>query len=111
MGPTGSERAADVAVDVAVDVALIPVLSDNYVFVLHNSRRAVVVDPAVAPAVIRWLRQRGLELEAVLQTHHHSDHIGGTPGLLAEWPGAQVIAAAADRSPSSAKTHGDSNSQ
>lgn len=101
MGPTRSERAAGVAVDwpvdVAVDVALIPVLSDNYVFVLHTIRRAVVVDPAVAPEVIRWLRQRGLELEAVLQTHHHSDHIGGTPGLLAEWPGAEVIAAAADR--------------
>ena len=78
-------------------VALIPVLEDNYVFVLVRGRRAVVVDPAVAPPVRHWLLQRGLELEAVLQTHHHSDHIGGTPDLLQTWPGAAVIAAAADR--------------
>ena len=78
-------------------VALIPVLDDNYVFVLVRGRRAAVVDPAVAPPVRDWLLQRGLELEAILHTHHHSDHIGGTPDLLRTWPGAAVIAAAADR--------------
>jgi hydroxyacylglutathione hydrolase len=78
-------------------VALIPVLKDNYVMVWHDGRRAVVVDPAVAGPVIHWLEQHGLELEAVLQTHHHSDHIGGTPGLLRRWPQAAVVAAGADR--------------
>jgi len=78
-------------------VELIPVLRDNYVFVLHNGQRAGVVDPAVAQPVRRWLEERGLELEAVLQTHHHSDHIGGTPELLHRWPGARVVAARADR--------------
>jgi len=34
---------------------------------------------------------------AVLQTHHHHDHIGGTAELVARWPRAQVVAAAADR--------------
>jgi hydroxyacylglutathione hydrolase len=78
-------------------VELIPVLSDNYTFVLHDGHRAVVVDPAVAEAVIDQLLERGLELEAVLQTHHHWDHIGGTAGLLRHWPGATVVAARADR--------------
>ena len=78
-------------------VALLPVLRDNYVMVLHDGRRAAVVDPAVAPPVREWLEQRRLELVAVLQTHHHSDHIGGSPGLLERWPGAAVIAARADR--------------
>ena len=83
----------------ARQVSLIPVLNDNYVFVLHGDAPgpAVVVDPAVAEPVITWLEQRGLELAAVLQTHHHHDHIGGTPGLLRRWPGARVIASAADR--------------
>jgi hydroxyacylglutathione hydrolase len=82
-----------------LQVALIPVLNDNYVFVLHRQRggSAVVVDPAVAGPVIRWLEQRGLELSAVLQTHHHHDHIGGTPQLLQRWPAARVIACADDR--------------
>jgi hydroxyacylglutathione hydrolase len=78
-------------------IAVIPVLSDNYVFVLHDGRRAVVVDPAVAGPVIRWLAERRLEPVAVLHTHHHADHIGGTPGLLRRWPGCAVIAARSDR--------------
>jgi hydroxyacylglutathione hydrolase len=80
-----------------LQVELLPVLRDNYLFVLHDGRRAAVVDPAVDAAAISWLKQRGLELVAVLQTHHHSDHIGGTPGLLRQWPAAEVVAARADR--------------
>ena len=78
-------------------VALIPVLRDNYTFVLHDGRAAVVVDPAVAPPVEAWLLERGLVLQTILQTHHHSDHIGGTPDLLRRWPDAAVVAAVADR--------------
>jgi len=95
--PTG--RAAD-------RVAILPVLSDNYVFVLHDGAGAAVVDPAVAGPVIRWLEARQLELVAVLHTHHHSDHIGGTPSLLRRWPGAAVVAARADRQRIPLQTHG-----
>lgn len=80
-----------------LEITAIPVLQDNYVFALQRGARAVLVDPAVAPPLIRWLEQRGLELEAVLQTHHHSDHIGGTPELLHRWPAAEVVASGADR--------------
>jgi hydroxyacylglutathione hydrolase len=84
---------------IAQRVSLIPVLSDNYVFVLHGASPglAVVVDPAVAEPVISWLEQRGLELSAILHTHHHHDHIGGTQGLLQRWPKAAVIASGADQ--------------
>jgi hydroxyacylglutathione hydrolase len=75
----------------------VPVLHDNYVIVLERAGRAAVVDPAVAPPVVAALLERGLTLETILHTHHHSDHIGGTPGLLQQWPQAAVIAAAADR--------------
>ena len=76
---------------------LIPVLRDNYVMVLQRGRRAAVVDPAVAEPVVAALEERGVELEVILHTHHHSDHIGGTPGLLRRWPQAAVVAAAEDR--------------
>jgi hydroxyacylglutathione hydrolase len=89
----------------AVRIELIPVLSDNYVFVMHDGERAAVVDPAVAEPVADWLQHRGLELVAVLHTHHHSDHIGGTPALLQQWPRAEVIAAAADRQRIPFQTH------
>jgi hydroxyacylglutathione hydrolase len=81
----------------ALQVSLIPVLSDNYVFLIERGQQAAVVDPAVAGPVIAALDAKGLELTAILQTHHHSDHIGGTPGLLERWPQARVIASAADR--------------
>ena len=75
----------------------LPVLSDNVIWIWVRGRQAVVVDPAVAEPVIAWLEARELELEAVLQTHHHADHIGGTPALLRHWPKATVVAAASDR--------------
>jgi hydroxyacylglutathione hydrolase len=87
-------------------VDILPVLSDNYVFVLHDGEGAAVVDPAVAGPVIRWLEARQLDLVAVLHTHHHSDHIGGTPSLLRRWPGAAVVAARADRQRIPLQTHG-----
>jgi hydroxyacylglutathione hydrolase len=81
----------------ALQVSLISVLNDNYIFVIARGQQAAVVDPAEADPVIAALDAKGLELKAILQTHHHSDHIGGTPGLLQRWPQARVIASAADR--------------
>lgn len=96
-GPTASSPGGEGRAIDPLAAWLIPVLRDNYVMVLQRGRRAAVVDPAVGAPVARALEQRGLELEAILHTHHHSDHIGGTPELLQRWPGAAVIAAAADR--------------
>ena len=78
-------------------VHALPVLRDNIVWILIRGQHAVVVDPATAAPVRDWLQERGLELRAVLQTHHHPDHIGGTGELLATWPKAEVIASGQDR--------------
>lgn len=78
-------------------VELIPVLSDNYVMLLSRGHEAAVVDPAVDGPVRQRLEERGLELVTILQTHHHSDHIGSTPALLRRWPACAVVAARDDR--------------
>ena len=75
----------------------LPVLQDNVIWVWVKGSEAVVIDPAVAPPVREWLEERQLSLAAVLQTHHHADHIGGTPDLLKRWPQAAVIASADDQ--------------
>ncbi|MEB3320984.1 MAG: hydroxyacylglutathione hydrolase [Cyanobium sp.] len=103
MGQTAPDTSIDPA---ALQVWLVPVLRDNYVMVIERDGHAVVVDPAVAEPVAAALEQRGLVLEAILHTHHHSDHIGGTPGLLARWPAAAVFAAAADRARIPLQTRG-----
>ncbi len=64
----------------------IPIFSDNYVWVLSRGQDAVVVDPGDGVPVARHLQDKGLNLRAILVTHHHPDHIAGIPALLGIWP-------------------------
>ena len=70
----------------------ITVLQDNIVWVWVHNCNAVVVDPSISGPVEKWLLQKDLTLKAILQTHHHDDHIGGTQKLIKRWPDAKVIA-------------------
>jgi hydroxyacylglutathione hydrolase len=64
---------------------IIPIhaFDDNYIWLLHNTRHAVVVDPGDAAPVIAILEALNLTLTAILITHHHSDHVDGVSSLLA----------------------------
>ena len=70
----------------------ITVLQDNIVWVWIHNCNAVVVDPSISAPVNKWLLNNNLSLKAILQTHHHEDHIGGTQDLIRRWPDAKVIA-------------------
>ena len=61
----------------------IPAFSDNYIWLLSEGRRAVVVDPGDAAPVLRRLSDERLTLSAILVTHHHRDHVGGVQELVA----------------------------
>ncbi|MCK6409106.1 hydroxyacylglutathione hydrolase [Thauera sp.] len=61
----------------------VPAFRDNYIWLVHDGRHALVVDPGDAVAVEDALRHLGLELGAILVTHHHPDHTGGLAALLA----------------------------
>ncbi len=67
-----------------VEIWPIPVLGDNYVWILQSptSPDVVVVDPGSGPPVAAELAGRGLTVAAVLLTHHHSDHVGGVASLV-----------------------------
>ena len=66
-----------------MDIVPLPALRDNYVWTLRNARHAAVVDPGEARPVLEYLGRERLELCAILATHHHPDHVGGIPELLA----------------------------
>ncbi|MEO5702157.1 MAG: hydroxyacylglutathione hydrolase [Casimicrobiaceae bacterium] len=61
----------------------IPAFRDNYIWLLREGGNAVVVDPGDAGPVIAVLDRDGLRLTAILNTHHHNDHVGGNLALLA----------------------------
>ncbi|MCH9699499.1 MAG: hydroxyacylglutathione hydrolase [Gammaproteobacteria bacterium] len=81
-----------------LQVCLIPALSDNYIFLLRCQQTNItaVVDPGDAKPVLNWLQQRDWQLDMVLNTHHHSDHVGANL-ILKEKTGCKVIGAEKDK--------------
>ncbi len=76
----------------------LPAFTDNYIWMLHDSRHAVVVDPGDAAPVLQALRDMGLSLQAILVTHHHGDHVGGVDALR-QASGAAVYGPAGENMP------------
>jgi hydroxyacylglutathione hydrolase len=66
-----------------LEIVPLPALKDNYIWTLRDGRHAAVVDPGDARPVLEYLAREKLELAAILATHHHPDHVGGIPELLA----------------------------
>ena len=64
-----------------MNLLALPAFSDNYIWMLHDGERALVVDPGDAAPVISALTQHHLQLAAILVTHHHADHVGGVDAL------------------------------
>ena len=81
-----------------LDIIQIPILSDNYIYLLHDtiSGETATVDPALAEPVLAILKQRGWQLTYILNTHHHGDHVGGNLELKRQ-TGCQIIGSAADK--------------
>lgn len=70
-----------------LSVTPIPAFRDNYIWLLRQdtSDAVCVVDPGDAAPVIETLEREGLTLGSVLVTHHHPDHVGGLPELIARY--------------------------
>lgn len=64
----------------------LPAFKDNYIWLMHDGRHAVVVDPGDAAPVSDFIALHDLTLAAVLITHHHADHVGGLTGLSPACP-------------------------
>lgn len=81
---------------VELSISPLPAFSDNYLWLLNRGRRAVVVDPGDAEPVLKALASRQLQLDAILVTHHHGDHVGGVEKLRSR-TGATVYGPRSER--------------
>jgi hydroxyacylglutathione hydrolase len=68
-----------------IEVIPLRAFADNYIWTLRDAGRAAVVDPGDARPVLDYLRAEKLELVAIINTHHHADHVGGNADLLKQY--------------------------
>jgi len=80
-----------------LEIEQILVLSDNYIYLLHDPETGATaaVDPAQAEPVLHRLAAKGWTLSHILNTHHHDDHTGGNLALKRA-TGCKIAGARAD---------------
>ena len=80
-----------------LQVVRVPVLSDNYVWLLHDdaSGETVAVDPAVAEPVLQAAAEHGWTISQIWNTHWHGDHVGGNAAIKAA-TGCRITGPAAE---------------
>jgi hydroxyacylglutathione hydrolase len=66
-----------------LEIVPVPVLTDNYVWLVHEPRsgETVAVDPSVADPVLEAAAARGWRIGQVWNTHWHPDHTGGNDSI------------------------------
>ncbi len=69
----------------SIEISALPAFSDNYLWLIHTGEHALVVDPGDSTVVEHALKAGGYQLEGILLTHHHADHVGGALALQQHW--------------------------
>lgn len=69
-------------------VLVVPALKDNYCYLIarEGSTRALVIDPSDEVPITSALAAQGLNLDVIINTHHHPDHVGGNVALARRHP-------------------------
>ncbi|KAM4631909.1 hydroxyacylglutathione hydrolase-like protein [Discoglossus pictus] len=76
-------------------VKVISVLDDNYMYLVieESTKDAIAVDASVAKKLLEIVRKEGVNLKAILTTHHHLDHSRGNVDLIQQCPDLQIFGA------------------
>lgn len=85
-----------------LQINAIPAYNDNYIWIVHDDKNALVVDPGLAQPVEDYLNKHQLRLNTIIITHHHWDHINGVDELEKKWS-CQVYGPKDDRIPFTVK--------
>ncbi|APJ04964.1 hydroxyacylglutathione hydrolase [Silvanigrella aquatica] len=90
-----------------MEIRMLPVLNDNYIFILIDElkQEAAVVDPALAEPVLKFLKSNKLKLTKIFNTHHHFDHVSGNKELSRAFPNVEVYGGINDAERIPGQTH------
>jgi glyoxylase-like metal-dependent hydrolase (beta-lactamase superfamily II) len=74
-----------------------PFAENTYIVWREGSSDALVIDPGLDPeSILEFLRQHGLTVVAVLNTHGHADHIAGNGPMKEAFPSAPLLIGVGD---------------
>ena len=60
--------------------------TNTYILYNEDSKNCLVIDPGYEPhQILRYVNQLHLEIEAILLTHGHFDHVGAVRALVADF--------------------------
>ncbi len=84
----------------------IPCLKDNYAYLVtcDRTKKTAIVDPSEAAPVLEAVKRAGVKVDAIWNTHHHWDHVGGNEELVSELGIAEVCGHASDKGRIAAQT-------
>ena len=70
-----------------------PLQVNTYLAVDEDTNKGFIVDPGgYNPALTKMVKDEKIDIEYIILTHGHSDHICGVEAHLNDFPGAKVVA-------------------
>lgn len=80
-----------------LDVTLLPILQDNYAYIIQSADKTAIIDPGEAAPIIDYLEKENLSPNFIINTHHHWDHTDGNKEISERYD-LQIIAPAKEKS-------------
>lgn len=78
-------------------IVSIPFEENTYIAQLEGRSDCLVIDPGLEPEkTLEYLDAEGLTPGAIINTHGHSDHMGGNAALKHRWPECPLVIGSGD---------------
>ena len=72
-------------------IHLVPMLDDNYCFVIEGASALVAFDPGDSEPLLHFAKRLQKPLIALFLTHHHNDHVGGVSKVVSAYDGKIAV--------------------